>query len=231
MSRALQRRKLGAFTLMELLAVVALVAVLSVVLGQSLVGGSKTAALQSGQTILANFVDAARSRAVATNRNTRILVRNTTADSTYRRLLVLIQLKTVGASTGVSANWEAVTSVLLPSGIYLLPDSAHLLAGFFPNSADWQSSSAPETLRSSAFASSLFGFQFESAASESWEYIGFTPNGTMETSQGSLIIANGREIGPGAITSPVELTDPQAVRGIQLSTYGVPRLINDRTGF
>lgn len=227
--RAPSRRR--AFTLMELLIVIGLIAVLAAGFTVAVAGSSRSVALESAQASLANFVSAARSRAVASGRPVRILVRNQTDRTDYRRLLVLLHLRTVGADVTVAGNWDVVSTLELPGGIFLLPDASQMPANLLANSSAWIGGSGA-SLRSSALANTTFSFNFDGQI-EAWEYFGFTEYGTNADSAGDLILSTGRTLAPdpGGSAVPVELSNPDAVRGLTLSNYGVARLVNDRHGF
>lgn len=215
---------------MELLVVLGLISAFAVVIVTSLPSRTGTVALESGQALLANIVTAARARAVASNRPVRMLVRNVATADDYRRLLVLVQLKTTSAAKNSPDSWEIIDSFTLPAGVFLLPQTSQMLPGLRRVPEEWTGASAP--LRSSALESSLFVFPYD-GPSEGWEYWGVTANGTNETNPGDLIVALGQSRGANvpAGTSPIELQSPDAIRGLSLSSYGVLRLIDDRSGF
>jgi len=219
------------FTLMELLIVVGLLSALAIFFTAALGGGGKAVALESGQVMLANLVTAARARAVASGRPIRILVRNQTDRDDYRRLLILIQLRASTLPQGVAANWETIEAATLPAGVYLLPDTGQIVSGMLPNPSRWIGGSR-NPLRSSVLENTTFSYNYD-GRSEAWEYCGFTAMGTNETNAGDLVLSSGRARPPDTTSgsSPVELTDPDTVRGVSLSTYGVVRLIHDRAGF
>lgn len=211
------------FTLMELLIVVGLISVLSVVFISVLGGGAKSVALEAGQSTLVQLVTSMRTRALAANSTVRLLVRNRTDAEDYRRLILVVQNE--------AGNWRAVDSFQLPANIYLLPHRSRVPSGMYPVAAEWRTADNSEVLGSSSLNRAPVTFDYD-AGPESWEYLGFTANGTMETGSGSLVIAAGRPASPSESGgSPVILTDQASARGIQVSTYGLPRLINDRTGF
>lgn len=226
-----QRSASRAFTLMELLIVIGLIAVLSVGFIFTVSGSNRSVALESAQASLANFVNAACSRAVASGRPVRILVRNQTDREDYRRLLVLLHLRTAGLPEPVAANWDVVSTVELPVGIYLLPDGTNMPPNLLLNSPAWVGGSGTP-MRSSALTNGLFSFNYDGQV-EAWEYFGFTEFGTNADTAGDLILATGRALTPDPNRSgaPVELSNPDAVRGLTLSNYGVARLVNDRHGF
>lgn len=213
------------FTLLELLVVLGLVAGLAVVFLSALGGGNSLVALESGQAALAHAVTAARSRALATNTTVRILVRDRADAPDYRRLLVMVEL--------FEGEWRATDAALLPPNVHLLPYRTRIPSGMYPVASEWRNAANSEALHSSALHSGPATFAFDAGA-EQWEFAGFTANGTMETGPGSLVLALGRAAAPSHeahAASPVVMTDPAAVRGIQVSNYGLPRLIDDRVGF
>ena len=108
-----------AFTLLELLVVIGLIAGLSLGLFLGLQGGGQSASLQAGQATVANLVTSARLKAAATGRHCRLLVGNDPADAArYLSTLVLQLARTPGANPG---QWDSVQTVSLPAGIFVLP--------------------------------------------------------------------------------------------------------------
>jgi hypothetical protein len=78
------------------------------------------------------------------------------------------------------------------------------------------------------------------AAAQLWTGVAFTPNGTLaalgggQPPKGALVITLGVRRPPGSFQpgeSPVQLGNPQAVRGLILSAYGVPALVSERRSF
>jgi type II secretory pathway pseudopilin PulG len=221
----MKARRAEAFSLLELLVVIGLISVLSLFLAIGLTGSGKAVALQSAQATLSNLVTAARTKAIATGKTTRLLINDNPANTdAYRRRLVLVEQN--------GSGWTVLHAVLLPQEVYLLPRKTHVLTGAFSNLADWKIKNG-DMLGSTCLDTDWLPFAYETDANENWEYLGFTSRGTV-SSQGSLILARGRVLPPTQVirgTSPVEMTDPRNVRGMQISSYGVPRLVNGRTDF
>lgn len=215
------------FTLIELLVVIAVIAILAAVLITGIGGIGKTVKLQTTQSMLSNIVTGARSRAVASNRVVRILIRNTSSAPLYRRQLLILEDGDEG--------WILTKSTELPDGIYLLPYRTRIPAGFYPagSESEWRSEDGKNVLGSTALNSSTEVYNYD-RGNETWEYIGFTPQGTSQTGAGSLVLVTGRERSGVDVANgsfPLEISNPENVRGVKVSTYGIPRLINDRTGF
>jgi prepilin-type N-terminal cleavage/methylation domain-containing protein len=223
-----------AFTLIELLVVVALIAGMSAFL----IGGfreNKTASLQSAQATLANMLMGARTRAMATGCRVRLLIQADTSNPARFRRMLAVQQESVYKSDA----WTITISVAkLPEGIAVLPYKNNIPAGLYENPADWVKTSTTGSSGNELHSSALYATQvpvvIESATSENWDVIQFTPNDTMSTGVGDIVLATVRSRQPGSYSSgqsPVRADSPNSVRGVSLSTYGVPALINSRGGF
>jgi prepilin-type N-terminal cleavage/methylation domain-containing protein len=225
-------RRHGAFTLLELLVVVGLVAVLSFGAMVGLAGGEKPAALQSAQALLVNLVTAARTKALATGRSARIVFQVDAGSAS----LPARYLRYVAVQTQSGAGWETFTAAYLPAGVYVVPGNfAALPAGLFApgTTVPWTRADG-SALRSTALrANQVSPESIEGAEVEQW--VGITLSAQLGTVQsGDIVLAIGRPRPPGSFApgeSPVELENPELVRGVTLSSYAVPALINARTGF
>jgi len=218
-----------AFTLIELLVVLALIAGLTAFLAGGL-RDHPAAALHSAQATLANLLTAARTRALASGCRVRVLVQADAADAgRFRRTLVLQQ-----ESGYLSGDWFATTGVLsLPAGVIVLPYEARAPEGLYENPGEWTKPSGGR-LHSSSLSGAPVTATVPGAAGETWDVIQFTPAGTLSTGVGDLVLATVRIRAPGSFAadeSPVRAGPPDRVRGVVLSTYGVPALIAGRGGF
>jgi len=221
-------RRRNGFTLIELLVVVALIGGLAAMVLSRMRGGSTAVALQAGQATLANAVVSARTRAIASGRNVRLLVHDGAlsplARERFRRLIVVAE--------EIDGAWQAREGLALPEGVYVLPHRTRVRAGMFAVAAEWRTANNQETLGSSALSNAPMTFGYDTEGAQSWEWIAFTARGTIDGA-GALIVAGGRGREPTAeaTASPVEFVEAQNVRGLILSNYGVPRWSNDRTAF
>ncbi len=226
------RRKREGFTLLELLVVIGLIAALSFVLFGGLGGGGRSAALQSGQATLANLVTAARVKAMATGQSARVLI-HVDPSSAARPLRFMRHL---ALQVQVAGAWQLVTEMYLPEGIYVVPGNfSPVPAGIFAaNTAGPWTRSDGSALRSTALrANQIIMDKINSSTAEQWAAITLAAAGTTAQS-GDIILAAGRIRAPGSYAagdSPVELENPETVRGLSVSAYGVPVMINGRTGF
>jgi prepilin-type N-terminal cleavage/methylation domain-containing protein len=230
----------GGFTLLELLVVIGLIAALSAVLVGGLGGGGQAAALESAQATTTGLITSARTKAAATGRKTRLLIAaEPLVAARYLRHLVLQIGRQAGASP---ADWDTVVEVDLPDGTYLAPASLTQTPGLIARPSEWKRAS--DSL--AELSSDLFQNQTLTAAlpgdlsAQTWTGIAFTPNGTLAAlgggppPKGSLVIAPGIRRPTGSYPtgeSPVQLVKPSTVRGLVLSAYGVPALLNDRWAF
>ncbi|MDI1250771.1 MAG: hypothetical protein PSV13_18050 [Lacunisphaera sp.] len=205
---------------------------MSFVLIGGLGGGGKSAALQSAQAALANLITAARVKAMASGQPARVLVcidPNSAAQPGRYLRYVALQVQVAG-------TWQLVTEAYLPDGIYVVPGNFNSIpAGLFPpnTSTPWTRSDG-SALRSTVLRSSSITTEtIDNAAAEQWVSFSLSAAGTTMQS-GDIILAAGRRRAPGSFAageSPVELLNPEQVRGVSLSKYGVPVLVNSRASF
>ena len=224
-------RPAKAFTLLELLVVIGLIAAMSFFLVGGLGGGGQAAALQSAQASLANVVTAARTRAAASGCRVRVLINADASDlPRFRRTIVLQQELSLNSN-----QWgEPAFVTTLPDGVYVLPYRNRIPAGFHDNQSSWVKLNSSNPLESSSLSGAPVTVAIESAAPAAWDLIQFTPEGTLSTGVGDLVVATGRVRPPGSYLageSPVQASNRDNVRGLSISTYGVPALINGRSSF
>ena len=221
-----------AFTLPELLVVIGLMAALSVVLVGGLRGSGQAAALQSGQATLVELVTLARTKALATGQSARLLV-HVDASSTGQPLRYL---RYFAVQIQIPGGWQTITDAFLPDGVHVIPGNfSSIPAGLFASgtTGTWTKADGSD-LRSTALrANALMTDTINSP--DSAQYVAITISANAGTAQsGDLILAAGRRRSPDAYQpgeSPVELENPERVRGLTLSAYGVPALINQRASF
>jgi prepilin-type N-terminal cleavage/methylation domain-containing protein len=232
-ARALSiRDQCRAFTLLELLVVMGLVATLSFFLIGGLGHRGKSAALKSAQASMANLITVARTNAMASGQSCRILVNVDPADiSEPRRYLryVVVQVQTVD-------GWQIVTDTFLPDAIYIVPGNfSSMPVGLFAANATvpWSKADGSD-LRSTALRSNQITTEAINSATPG-QWVGITLSSIAGTVQsGDLILISGHRRAPGSFAegeAPIELENPANVRGLTLSSYGVPALINSRTSF
>jgi len=221
-----------AFTLLELLVVMALIATLSFFLLSTRSESGRAASLKAGQALLSNLVTLARTQAMASGQSSRLLVNIDPASASEpRRFLhyVVVQLQT-------SSGWQTLADAFLPDSVYVIPGNfSSLPAGLFApvENVPWTKTDG-SALRSTALrANRITTETINASASEQWVNITLSSASTT-TQSGDIILINGRPRPPGSFSdgeAPVVLENPGGVCGLTLSVYGVPALINSRTSF
>lgn len=222
----------SAFSLIELLVVIGLIGALCLPFVGVVGGGEKSTALRSAQAMLANFIITARVKALASGASTRVLLQvDANHPSQPPRFLhsLALQLQTAG-------GWQTVAELSLPDGVYVVPGNfTRLPAGLFADAAAsaW-TKAAGSALRSTALRDNQLTTEaINAGGAEQWVGIVMAPNGHTAQS-GDIVLTVGRVRSPAPSPggeSPVELYNSALVCGLTLSAYGVPALINDRTGF
>lgn len=229
------------FTLIELVVVVGLIAAISYFVVGGFVGVGNSTALQSAQATVANSVTAARLRAVATGKRTRILLPVDYTDSgRFLRVLVLQAVRDPFASSVV---WDTVMRFPLPDGVYVCPRDPSTFAGLLASGFDWSRRPISlEALGSSAFAGSPVTIDLQDGEpAVSCEGVSFTERGSLAKIDGSgwslsslppvIVVVNGQRQSLSAGNLPVVLRNPDGARGVMVSVNGVPALIDQRSSF
>jgi len=208
------RAKGAAFTLIEVIVVVGLIALLAGGLGLAFRGGERAVALQTGQRTLAGLAAAARGQAAVSGRNAGLLVvSDLGSPGDHLRRLV------VAARSPVDGAWIPIDAwITLPVGVALLPPvtPTGALVGV---DDDWSG------LRSHAFTTAT-----ESCDGIPCHVLSFTPRGTVAGLGGALILAPVTGLPPGA-GAPHRYEQPEAVRGLLVSSYGQVTFVETRDGF
>jgi prepilin-type N-terminal cleavage/methylation domain-containing protein len=228
-----------AFTLIELLVVIGLISILAAGIGLSMRDGNPTSALKAGQNAVVGLLSAARGQAALTQSNAMIVVdvtdlANDPNEYCLRALQVVVQADDAGT------EWRPVGEpVLLPANIYVVPPSGAGINGVNLVGNGWsaqRSSAGFETsevqLQERDYAADYPYYPTGAFNNRSYlKFRVFTPLGTMitpagATGQGTLLVTTGKR---GA--AQISLDNPQMLRGVTVSRYGVPTLINEAETF
>jgi len=205
-----------AFSLLELLLVIALVATLAGALGLTLRAPTGAVALQAAQGTLAGLCGAARARAAFVGANTRLVVCADPADAAG----ALRWWQIVQEDAANPGRWLADGGgVWLPRGVYAVPPPGAAV----PGDPAW-----PAARRSTALSSPPQAMTINGAAAGLCFYVQFTPRGT--TGGGNLVLAAGR---PAADPTgfPCALENSDDVRGVLLRASGAVTMLNDASAF
>lgn len=221
--QASRRRPLAAaFSLIELLVVIGLIALMVGGVGFALRDSAPSLAVQNAQGVVAGALNAARTHALAEQTTVRIAIdANPQSDSFMRRLHILVQ---------AGGGWRAVgNEILLPGGAFLVPAVSQPAASFEPeNERSW-----PNYLVSSLTPSSATlplvdenGAEAGELSDVVWTTFSFSTRGLPGTNNAKLIVASARRSADGLI-----FDNPDVVRGVRLSRYGATMLVNDAVEF
>lgn len=207
MNLKLSTRPVRAFTLIELLVVISIIAILAGGVGLALKGGNPGAALRGGQSTLVSSLSAAKGQAALNQANSMIIVDADSASDTFLRSVRVVVEKTAGTWT------EVGTPVILPQGVYVVP----------PGSLGGVTLASSSASRASDFFVSgtpaITGVTGTFLQSNKFNSLGTLSGGV----GGRLLVAAGTITGPNAVT----IDNSVAVRGLVLSKYGIPTLLNE----
>lgn len=243
------------FTLIELLVVIAIIVTMAALLVGGLGGTGKVANLQSAQSLISNVITTARAKAISSQRRTRIIFHADAGasqpDGRFLHFFSLQQLPTAESEWRIPGDWVTIKNYTLPEGIYVLPFDMNQFAGLIPASngeleTDWRY----VTGNSNQMGSRLFKGDSviidlqDGRLPAQHQGVMFTERGTISQLDGKggytssyvadVVIATGRIQSPDTTASggsPIVLTNSNEVRAVQVSTYGVPLIVNNREDF
>jgi prepilin-type N-terminal cleavage/methylation domain-containing protein len=227
-----------AFTLIELLVVIAVIGVLVGGLGMALRSGDEGPALQAAQSNLSSLISAARAQAALDNSVCTVLIwaDSNDLDTYLRRACIARQIDL--DNDGTPDAWARQGPVIeLPKGVYFAPGD---MGGGFPakweNGADWAGLELTESQENASNGpSTSLDFMIYDETGGNWitdplgttrayVTVAFDPTGTLVS---LLAVATGLpEPGSGVLFRSAD-----SLRGLKLSTYGVPIVLNEKLAF
>lgn len=207
-------RPFEGFTLLEVVVVLGLLVVLmggAVAIGR---GGGRAIALRTAQDTVMSLLTVARSEAALRGRNVALLVQT---DSTARAFL--LRRLVVAVEEGSPDVWFPLHAwQTLPSGVAFLP-SVVPAGDAVEAGATWGA------LRSSALAGASVMCDGLACAP-----LVFTSRGTVFRGAGDLVLAPANPLSETSM-DPWQYVQPEAVRGVSVSVYGLVTIVDDVTGF
>jgi prepilin-type N-terminal cleavage/methylation domain-containing protein len=201
------------FSLIELLVVIGIIVIMIGALGLALRGGGGNVGLQSAQGTLGSLLTAARAQAAVSQQTAMLVIDADPAKEGF--------LRTVHVAVQAGSGWNFVSDATLPPGVYLVPGSRSVTGA--DCSAAWPATRLSTVADPANFAVAQGG------VSGLYLVTNFTVNsvGTPSTAGAKLIVAAGRRTSATALV----FDNPELVRGVILSAYGAPILINNAAGF
>ena len=241
-----------AFTLVELMIVIAVIGILTGSLVAVLRTGGKGPALQAAQATLSGLVSSARARAALDNNTATVIIwANSNDSSTYlRRAAIAVRVDTNNDGVPDSYNIQG-GSLDLPRGVFFVPEahSGSNLPARLEVVGDWANLTLTESQANShgttnAGAATKGFKRFDFVSNPKWqddpdaptvyyESITFDGLGKLAvTDVNYLAVATGEiQSGPTSADRGVLFQNPDALRGIKLSAYGIPIVLTEKNAF
>jgi len=172
-------RDCRAFTLVELLMVIAIIGVIAGVAAVSISGSTSAASISTGGSRLAGFLESARENAVLKRQPTAVAMLSANGEAAGR---VFISLQYIPASGGTAASWKPVSGwEILPNGVVSKLDDAdydaNLPRAFSPGTTPAVSPALPSlTYKAKAYAPKT-----------DYGYLVFLPSGGLYQSPGCAV--------------------------------------------
>ena len=232
-----KRSAQAAFTLIELLVVIGIIALLAGGVGLSMRDGNPTAALRSGQNLVIGLISSARGQAALTQSDAMIIVDVTVdaAGNPTDDFLRAVQVVVYTGNSQPNGTWRPVGSpVLLPKGIYIVPPSAFstgvTLTGTWTTrqSTGFSTTTAAVMDEVAVVGPPAYPLTNAFSGKKYLRFKIFTALGaTNPSTAGTLLVAPGKRMDATKIT----FDNPEMVRGLLLTRYGIPTLINEGSTF
>ena len=217
------RWRVRAFTLVELLVVVGLIALLAGGIGLAL-GDSGGNSLAGAQTTLASLVATTRAQAAVNQTEARLLVYGSRPpggdQEKFLRLLQVVRAEPAGSNTWIPVG----TAVTLPRGVYVVPNPP---TGLLAAGVIWPTNPSPvSTLNAPTFNPVLNTVAFGPSY-----WLEFKADGTLNTALGAQASPRlALTVGIVANNLP-QFTNSGNVRGLLLRPSGAVSFVNDAASF
>ncbi len=216
-------------TLIELLAVIAIIGVIVGVIGFTFRDSGKPYGLRAGQTVLASMLTVARGTAALQGTDAYILINvDTTDEDRYLRYLTVVYevVDTNGASF-TPQRWATVDAgASLPEDVFFVPDDVA------SRGITWTGVISGAPSKDFELSELIEPYATEvSLADGNWHGYSFSPFGTSDA--GLLVLATGRSRASG-LADPalvIELPNPKLVAGARLRNYGNYTLASSEEDF
>lgn len=236
-----------AFTVIELLVVIAIIGILVGTVGVAMRGGDRTVALQASQSSLSSLVAAARAQAALRLSPATIVIwgeldpdKPETGDTYLRRAAIMTHEDTDGNGSR-DAYVQRGDVIDLPRGIYFVPPdlganfpAKHEIADDWPDgTSGYHRTQADGNAVDTTMKISRWDPEANNGAGEyetpsdfkGYRTISFGSQGQLANGNRALVIAIANAEAEG-----VRFIDSNSQRGLFLSDYGIPTIINEKDG-
>lgn len=224
-----------AFTLVELLAVIAIIGALAVVVTFTFDGGNESYALGNAQRIAASVFQSARSIAVLKNTETRVIIYR--GGSTGGRNDSNKQLRYMGVifKNKQTDEWQPANSgTYLPDGVYFVPPNpggAGNAFGFVAGTSGELKESAITYVGDSSDNRFDYSVSFPSVDGDldSWFFYEFDNRGLSLNPGALFVVAAGERVAPsgGNVAHSITFENQYAVAGFAVRKMGGVTLFTD----
>ena len=213
-----------AFTLIELMVVIGLIAVLAAGVGIAMKNKNPGSGLRSAQSTLVSLLSSARGQSALNQVDAMILVQADPSNINYLRSVKVV----VRTTSGLPNFQEVGSEVILPEGVYVVPPSTSATGVTLKSTSASRLSQFVVSGTIDGSTIGLSGTYYQSLYLTSLGGVATVGNSGAASTQ--VVVKGGRMLvsaGTQTAASAWTLDNDSAIRGFSVSKYGVASLISD----